>query len=107
MQSNLFLQIGLNHYLFVAIIIFIIGLLGVLWRRNIISILMSLELMLNAINLILIAFGKFSQNINSNVLVLFIITIAAVEVTVGIGICIVIFKKFNSINLAFFDKLKG
>ena len=74
------MNIGLEHYLVVSAVLFALGLLGVITRRNILVIYMSLELMLNAANLALVAFSRFNNNLDGQVMVFFIITVAAAEV---------------------------
>jgi len=85
--------IGLNHYLVVSVLLFCLGLLGVIVRRNLLVIYMSLELMLNAANLALIAFSRFNDNLNGQVLVFFIITVAAAEVAVGLALIVALFRR--------------
>ncbi|MEK6774857.1 MAG: NADH-quinone oxidoreductase subunit NuoK [Bdellovibrionota bacterium] len=107
LNSEVFLDIGLNHYLIVAALLFSMGMAGVLLRRNVIVILMSIELMLNAVNLTLIAFGKFTNNVDGQIMVFFVMTIAAAEAAVGLSIAVTIFKKFREVNIRFFEHLKG
>ena len=71
------MNVGLEHYLVVSFLLFALGLLGVVVRRNLLVIYMSLELMLNAANLALVAFSRFNNNLNGQILVFFIITVAA------------------------------
>jgi NADH-quinone oxidoreductase subunit K len=85
--------IGLNHYLMVSVLLFCIGVLGVIVRRNLLVIYMSLELMLNAANLALVAFSRFNDNLNGQVFVFFIITVAAAEVTVGLALIVALFRR--------------
>ena len=99
--------IGLNHYLVLSAIVFTIGMLGVLLRRNIIVMLMGVELMLNAVNLTFIAFSHYSSNINGQIMVFFVMTVAAAEAGVGLALAVTIFKKFKEINIQFFERLKG
>jgi len=84
---------GLNHYLVVSALLFSLGLCGVLARRNLIVIYMSLELMLNAANLALVAFSRFNENLNGQVMVFFIITVAAAEVAVGLALIVALYRK--------------
>jgi NADH-quinone oxidoreductase subunit K len=84
---------GLNHYLVVSALLFSLGLFGVLARRNLIIIYMSLELMLNAANLVLVAFSRFNENLNGQVMVFFIITVAAAEVAVGLALIVALYRK--------------
>jgi len=89
-------HVGLEHYLIVSVLLFGLGLLGVLTRRNLLVIYMSLELMLNAANLALVSFSRFNDNLNGQVLVLFIITVAAAEVAVGLALIIALYRKRQS-----------
>lgn len=100
-------DIGLNHYLFVSAALFSLGFFGVLTRRNFIVMLMSIELMLNAVNLTFIAFGFFNRNLDASVIVLFVMAIAAAEAAVGLAIAVHLFKSFREVNIKFFEHLKG
>lgn len=100
-------QIGLNHYLILSAFMFTIGMIGVLLRKNVIVILMSIELMLNAVNLSFISFARFSGNLNGQILVFFVMTIAAAEAAVGLALAVNIYKKFKEINIRFFEQLRG
>ena len=84
---------GLEHYLIVSGLLFSLGLLGVIARRNILLIYMSLELMLNAGNLALVAFSRFSNNLDGQVMVFFSITVAAAEVAVGLALIVALYRK--------------
>ena len=104
--------ITLNHYLFISGLLFAIGFAGVLLRRNIIIILMCLELMLNAANLSLVAFSRFNvganglPNYNAQVLVFFIITVAAAEVAVGLAIIVALFRARQTVHVEDINSLK-
>src|SRR5579859_4804151 len=87
------MNIGVEHYVTVSVILFCLGLLGVIVRRNLLVIYMSLELMLNAANLTLVAFSRFNDKLNGQVLVFFIITVAAAEVTVGLALIVALFRR--------------
>jgi NADH-quinone oxidoreductase subunit K len=87
------IQAGLQHYLAVSATLFCIGLLGVILRRNLLIIYMSLELMLNAANLALVAFSRFNNNINGQVIVFFIISVAATEVAVGLALIVALYRQ--------------
>lgn len=100
-------QIGLGHYLFVSGALFVMGLLGVLLRKNIIVILMSIELMLNAVNLAFVTFGYYKVDANGAVITLFVIAIAAAEAAVGLALVVTLFKNFKELNIRFFEHLKG
>ena len=84
---------GLHHYLFVSFMLFSLGLLGVIMRRNLLVIYMSLELMLNAANLALVSFSRFNNKLDGQVLVFFIITVAAAEVAVGLALIVALYRK--------------
>ncbi len=106
-SAALALQVGLTHYLVLAAIVFCVGIIGVMLRKNLLVILMSVELMLNAVNLTLVAFSHFTNNINGQLMVFFIMTVAAAEAAVGLALAVFIFKKFKEVNIRFFDRLKG
>ena len=86
------MEITLNHYLGVAAVLFVIGLMGVIMRRNLLIIYMSLEMMLQAANLTFIAFSKFTNNIDGQVFVFFVITVAAAEVAVGLALIVALYR---------------
>jgi NADH-quinone oxidoreductase subunit K len=86
-------NVGLQHYLIVSALLFCIGLLGVIIRRNVLVIYLSLELMLNAANLALVAFSRFNNNLNGQLIVFFIITVAASEVAVGLALIVALYRK--------------
>jgi NADH-quinone oxidoreductase subunit K len=87
------MAIGIEHYLLVSLALFCLGLLGVIMRRNLLVIYMSLELMLNAANLALVAFSRFQNNLNGQIMVFFIITVAAAEVAVGLALIVALYRK--------------
>ncbi len=99
------MEITTLHYLVVAAALFIIGTIGVLTRRNVIIILMSIELILNAVNLNLLAFSRL-YNLQGQVFSIFIITDAAAEAAVGLGILIAFFRNKETINADEVDLLK-
>jgi NADH-quinone oxidoreductase subunit K len=88
-------------------VLFIIGIIGVVIRRNVILILMSIELMLNAANLAFIAFARYHQNIDGQVAVFFVMAVAAAEVAVGLALAIMIFRNRKTINIDDIRDLKG
>lgn len=106
-STNLFLEISLNHYLVLSSVLFVIGMAGVLLRRNVIVILMCIELMLNAVNISFIAFSKYTANVDGQIMVFFVMTIAAAEAAVGLALAVTIFKRFKEINIKFFEHLRG
>jgi len=98
--------IGLEHYLVVSAVLFCLGLLGVIARRNLLVIYMSLELMLNAGNLALVAFSRFRNNLDGQVLVFFVITVAAAEVAVGLALIVALYRKRQSAHVEDLTSLK-
>ena len=89
----------LNQFLFLAAALFCIGVYGVLARRNAVLVLMSIELMLNAVNINLVAFGAFRDTVIGQVFALFVITVAAAEVGVGLAIVILIFRNRSTLSI--------
>jgi NADH-quinone oxidoreductase subunit K len=87
------MNVGLEHYLTVSVLMFALGLLGVILRRNLLVIYMSLELMLNAANLALVAFSRFNNKLDGQVMVFFIITVAAAEVAVGLALIVALYRR--------------
>ena len=104
---NEFMNIGIGHYLFVSGALFIIGLLGVLLRKNIFVILMSIELMLLSVNINFIAFSSYLNDIQGQVFVFFILTVAAAEAAIGLAILVVIFRQRKSLEVDELKELKG
>jgi NADH-quinone oxidoreductase subunit K len=100
------MQPGLHHYLIVSALLFSLGLFGVLARRNLIVIYMSLELMLNAANLALVAFSRYNANLNGQVMVFFIITVAAAEVSVGLALIVALYRKRATAHVEDLTSLK-
>ena len=87
------MSVGLDHYLVLSALLFTLGLLGVIMRRNLLIIYMSLELMLNAANLAFVAFSRFNNQLDGQVMVFFIITVAAAEVSVGLALIVALYRK--------------
>lgn len=98
-------EIGIVHYLVVAAALFAIGTIGVLTRRNLVILLMSIELILNAVNLNLVAFSRM-WDLNGQVFSIFVVTDAAAEAAVGLGILIAFFRNKETINADEVDLLK-
>jgi len=98
--------VPLNHYIYLCAIIFTIGVIGVLTRRNAIVIFMSVELMLNAVNLLLTAFSVHSNDPSGQVFVFFIMTLAAAEVAVGLAIIVMVYRSTKSIDINVLNRLK-
>ena len=102
------IEIGLGHYLTLAAIIFTIGIIGIfLNRKNVIIILMSIELILLAVNINLVSFSVYLQNLVGQVFTMFILTVAAAEAAVGLAIIVIYYKNRNSINVEQISSLKG
>lgn len=98
--------VGLEHYLVVSALLFSIGLLGVLVRRNVLVIYMSLELMLNAANLAFVALSRFTNNVSGQIMVFFIITVAAAEVAVGLALIVALYRKRQTAHVEDLANLK-
>lgn len=92
-------MVTLQHYLLLSAIIFVVGVTGVMVRRNLIVVLMSLELMLNAVNLTFIAFSRYLDTVEGQVFVLFVMVVAAAEVAVGLAIAVAIYRQQGTINV--------
>ncbi|MCZ6780518.1 MAG: NADH-quinone oxidoreductase subunit NuoK [Nitrospirae bacterium] len=99
-------MVPLSYYVILSAVVFITGVVGVLIRRNIIIILLSIELMLNATNINFVAFSHYFQNIAGQVFVFFALTVAASEVAVGLAIIIALYRSKSSINVDEFQLLK-
>lgn len=99
--------IPLSAYIVLATILFAMGIAGVLSRRNPILIFMSIELMLNAVNLALVAFGRYLGDSGGQMITIFVMAVAAAEVAVGLGILISIFRTKETVDVAVLDGLKG
>jgi NADH-quinone oxidoreductase subunit K len=101
-------MIPLSHYLILAALLFAMSVAGIfLNRKNVIILLMSIELMLLAVNLNFIAFSHFLQDAAGQVFVFFILTVAAAEAAIGLAILVVLFRNHDSINVADLDSMKG
>lgn len=108
-------QVALNQYLTVAILLFSIGMYGVLTRRNAVGILMSIELMFNAANIALVAFGRFlappatvamGTAATGQMFALFVVAVAAAEITIGVAIVLSVYRNYRTINVEEVDLLK-
>ncbi|MDN3550301.1 NADH-quinone oxidoreductase subunit NuoK [Mucilaginibacter aquaedulcis] len=104
--TNTIQSVPLNHYILLSTIIFSIGVTGVLIRRNAIVIFMSVELMLNAVNLLLTAFSVYRGDASGQVFVFFIMALAAAEVAVGLAIIVMIYRNTNSVDINVLNRLK-
>ena len=96
----------LNHYLLLSAVLFSIGTVGVFLRRNLITILLSIEVMLNAVNLTFVAVDRYLNSVNGQIIVFFVITVAAAEAAVGLAIVIVLFRHKDTLNPDAFTNLK-
>jgi len=93
------MTLGISWYLWLSAILFVTGVAGVLTRRNALIIFMSIELMLNAVNLAFIAFGRYIPNIDGQIFVFFVMAVAAAEVAVGLAIIVTIFRRKESVDI--------
>ncbi|HEV8329044.1 MAG TPA: NADH-quinone oxidoreductase subunit NuoK [Nitrospiraceae bacterium] len=100
------MTVPLSYYLVLSGIVFLTGVIGVLLRRNIIIILLSVELMLNATNINFVAFSQYLHNVAGQVFVFFALTVAAAEVAVGLAIIIALYRAKSTINIDEFQLLK-
>ena len=100
-------MIPLNWYLTLSAVVFMIGVFGFLTRRNIVIMFMSVELMLNGINISLISFSHYLQDMRGQVLVFFIITVAAAEAAIGLAIIIALFRNKTTVHVDEMDEMKG
>lgn len=96
-----------THYLVLSALVFGIGVAGVLSRKNLFVVLMSLELMLNAVNLSFVTFSRVNGDLTGHVVVLFVVAIAAAEACVGLAIVIALYRLKETVDLDFFKSLKG
>jgi len=102
------INIALGHYLILAAIIFIIGVIGIfLNRKNVIIILMSIELILLAVNINLVSFSIFTQDLTGQIFTMFILTVAAAEAAIGLAIIVVYYRNKGSIRIEDISSLKG
>ena len=106
-MNNILVEIGIENYIYLCVILFCIGIFGVLFRRNAIIMFMSIEIMLNAVNLLFVAFSTFHQDAQGQVFVFFSMAVAAAEVAVGLAILVSIFRNLNSIDIDNLKNLKG
>ena len=100
------MTVALEHYLVVSTGLFCLGVLGVIMRRNLLVMYMGLELMLNAANLALVAFSRFNNNLNGQIMVFFIITVAAAEVSVGLALIVALYRKRQSAHVEDLTSMK-
>ncbi|MBM4202391.1 MAG: NADH-quinone oxidoreductase subunit NuoK [Gammaproteobacteria bacterium] len=99
-------MVPLGHYLVVSGILFALGTAGVFLRRNVITVLLSIEIMLNAVNLSFIAFGRTLGTVDGQIIMFFVVTVAAAEAAVGLALVIALFRHRESLNPDLFTSLK-
>lgn len=102
-----FFYVDLTHYLILSAMLFVVGMACVLLRKNVVVMMMGIEIMLNAVNLSFVAFSKYSGKIEGQIMVFFVLTIAAAEAAVGLALLVTIYKRFKEVNIRFFEHLKG
>ena len=98
--------VGLEHYLIVSALLFCLGMAGIVIRRNLLVMYMSLELMLNSANLAFVGFSRFSNTLNGQIMVFFIITVAAAEVAVGLALIVALYRKRQSAHVEDLTSMK-
>jgi NADH-quinone oxidoreductase subunit K len=99
-------MVGLNHYLILSGVLFAIGTAGVFVRRNLITVLLSIEIMLNAVNLTFVAVGRYRGNVDGQIITFFVMTVAAAEAAVGLALVISLFRHRETLNPDAFTSLK-
>ncbi len=100
-------DVGIQHYLVLSALLFSIGIIGVLVRKNILIMLMSIELMLNAVNITFVTFSRFMNDLDGQIVVFFVLAIAASEAAIGLTIAVCVLKKFKGAHIKLFENLKG
>lgn len=101
------MKIPIEYYIWLSTVLFTIGVLGVLFRRNAIIIFACIELMLNAVNLLMVAFSSYHNDANGQVFVFFIMAVAAAEVAVGLAILVMMYRNTKSVDINILNRLKG
>jgi len=99
-------HVSIDYYIYLSTILFSIGVMGVLIRRNAIIVLMCVELMLNSVNLLFAAFSAYRGDANGQLFVFFIMVVAAAEVAVGLAILVMMYRNTKSVDVSLLDKLK-
>ena len=100
-------MVPVEYYFVLASVMFFLGICGALFRRNLIMVLMSIELMLNAVNLVFISAGRQMNSIDGQIMVIFVITVAACEAAVGLAMVIALFRKYGTVNTDILRILRG
>jgi len=106
MTASALQTIPLDWYIYLCLTLFAIGVTGVLLNRNAIILLMCIEIMLNAVNLLFVAFSAYSGDPAGQLFVFFVMVVAAAEVAVGLAIIVMIYRNFQTVNINLLDKLK-
>jgi len=101
------LEIGVNHYLVLSGLLFSIGFVGVLRRKNLLMLFFATEVMLNAVNIAFVAIGNYYGDLSGQMFAFFIIAVAASEVAIGLGLLIILYKKYGSLDLDVISSMKG
>ena len=101
------MPVNSTYYLFLSLLLFSIGIMGTLMRRNAIIIFMCIELMLNSVNLLLVSFSKMFADPNAQLFVFFIMVVAAAEVAVGLAIIVMMYRKVHSVDINILNRLKN
>lgn len=99
-------MVPLSHYLTLSVILFVIGAAGFVFRRNVITIFMCIELMLNAVNLAFVAFSRFRGNLDGQLFVFFVIVVAAAEAAVGLALIIAVYRNRQTLAIDELDSMK-
>jgi NADH-quinone oxidoreductase subunit K len=106
MNESLIMAVPIEHYIAVSIILFSIGIIGVLMRRNLIVMFLSIELMLNSINLLAVSFSLYYNDSNAQAFVFFIMVVAAAEIAVGLAMLVMIYRNIRTIDIDALKQLK-
>ncbi|MBL7811833.1 MAG: NADH-quinone oxidoreductase subunit NuoK [Bacteroidetes bacterium] len=105
--DSIFHTVEISHYIYLSCVLFCIGLFGVLFRRNAIVLLMCIELMLNAVNLLFTAFSSYMGDSSGQLFVFFVMVVAAAEAAVGLAILVMMFRNTRTTDVSFLSNLKG
>lgn len=106
-NESVFSSLQISEYISLASVLFCIGLFGVLFRRNAIVLLMCIELMMNAVNLLFVAYSSYLGDSNGQLMVFFIMVVAAAEAAVGLAILVMMYRNTRTTDVSFLGKLKG